>query len=117
MQQIITLSSFISATDTDVLNNTRLQTVPTRGVITIEVQADLNDATNRFVISVQLPDGQTPFESIAVPGVNPSLAGVIDSRMALVGNFPVDQGGHLVLNLTETGAAICTFRVTFTPAN
>lgn len=115
MQQIITLSNVITATDTDVLNNTRLQTAPRNGVITIEVAADLNNATNNFVVSVQLPDGQTPFESIAVPGINPSLGGVIDSRQALVANFPVEQGGHLVLNLTETGAAICMFRVTFTP--
>lgn len=115
MNQIITLSSVITATDTDVLNNTRLQTAPQNGVISIEANADLNNATNNFVISVQLPDGSTPFEAIAVPGTNPSLGGVIDDLQKLSADFPIAQGGHLVINLTETGAAICTFRVTFTP--
>lgn len=115
MQQIITLSNVITATNNDILNGTRLLSAPTRGVLTIEVGADLNNATNNFVISVQLPDGQTPFESIAVPGINPSLGGVLDSRQTLAANFPVDQGGHCIINLVETGAAIMMWRVTFTP--
>lgn len=115
MNQIITLSSTITATDTDVLNNTRLQTAPQNGIISIEVNADLNNATNNWVISVSLPDGSTPFEAIAVPGTNPALGGVIDDLQKLAADFPIAQGGHLVVNLTETGAAIVTFRITFTP--
>lgn len=115
MQQIITLSGTLTASNTDVLNNTRLQTVPTGGVMTIEVGADLNNATNNFVVSVSLPDGQTPFEAIAVPATNPALDGVLDSLQSLKANFPVAQGGHVVLNLTESGTAIAMFRVTFTP--
>lgn len=115
MNQIITLSAVITASNTDILNNTRLQTAPTNGTITVEVNADLNNATNAFLLSVQLPDGSTPFESIAVPGTNPSLGGVIDELQKLSADFPVAQGGHVVVNLTEVGAAICMYRITFTP--
>ncbi len=116
MSGIIVLSGVLTASDTDVLNNTRLQTAPSNGFITLEVNADLNNATNNFVASLQLPDGSTPLEAIAVPGTNPSLGGVIDTLQKLEGTFPVAQGGHVVLNLTETGTAICAFRVTFTPS-
>lgn len=116
MSGIIVVSAVLTASDVDVLNNTRLQTVPSNGYLTIECQADLNNATNNFAVSVQLPDGSTPLEAVPVPGNNPSLGGVIDDRQKLEGTFPVDQGGHAVIQFTETGAAIATFRITYTPA-
>jgi len=110
---MIHLAGLVVATTADLLNSTRLQTVPSGGFITIEVIANLNDATNNFAITISLPNGDTPVDSQQVSGVNPSLAGVMDSRMSDKYRFPVGQGGHVTITLTETGTAILYFRVTY----
>ena len=45
----IILSSTESATNTDILQGTRLQTVPSGGVLTFELQANKNDSI-QFVL-------------------------------------------------------------------
>lgn len=112
---MIMLSNFLSATNTDLLNGTRLQSAPRNGLMTFQFQADLANATNNFVVSIQLPSGDTPLDGVLVPGDNASLGGVIDTRQMLQVTMPIAQGGHVVVSLTETGAAICTYRITFTP--
>jgi len=110
------ISGLISADNTDVLANSRLQTAPSRGLLSIELQASDADGTNNFTASLNLPGGDNPWENVLVPGGNTaSLAGVIDSRCALTDVFPVSQGGHVTLSVDETGAATLAYRVTFTP--
>ena len=111
----IILSSVEDTTNTDILQGTRLQTVPAGGVLTFELQADKNDSNN-YTVSVQMPNGDTPLNNVRVPGCNPSLAGVIDERQNLTVSFPIMQGGHCVFSCTETGATAFTWRVTYTPA-
>ena len=109
----IFLSTRLTASNTDILNGTRLQSAPRNGSLMIRLIADLADATNNFTCSLQLPNGETPWEDVLVPGANPSLAGVVDERQLLQGTFPVAQGGHVVLSVTETGAAILTYQIIF----
>ncbi len=106
-----------SATNTDILQGTRLQTVPAGGYLTFELQASDNDATNNFTASVQMPGGDTPMNGTRIPcGNSTGLAGVIDERTNLTATFPIAQGGHAVFSCTETGTAELTWRVTYTPA-
>jgi len=113
----IILSSQEAATNTDILQGTRLQTVPAGGFLTFEMQASDNDATNNFTASIQLPGGDTPMESVRIPcGNSTGLAGVIDDRTKLMATFPVAQGGHTVFSVSETGDAEVTWRVTYSPA-
>ena len=112
----IILSSVETATNTDILQGTRLQTVPAGGVLTFELQAKTNDPSNNFTVSVQMPNGDTPLNSVRVPACNPTLDGVIDERQNLTVSFPIMQGGHCVFSTTEVGATILTWRVTYTPA-
>lgn len=112
----IILSSQEAATNTDILQGTRLQTVPAGGVLTFELQASDNDATNNFTVAVQLPGGATPLETVRVPcGNSTGLAGVLDERTMLRATFPVQQGGHTVFSCAETGDAELTWRVTYSP--
>lgn len=114
---MIILSSQESASNTDILQGTRLQTVPAGGYLTFELQASDNDATNNFTASIQLPGGDTPLESVRIPcGNSTGLAGVLDDRTKLMVTFPVAQGGHTVFSTTETGDAELTWRITYTPA-
>jgi len=115
MRAPIILSDQEAATNTDILQGTRLQTVPAGGFLTFELQASDNDATNNFAVSVQMPGGDTPMNGTRI-GNSTGLAGVIDERTNLTATFPIAQGGHAVFSCTETGTAELTWRVTYTPA-
>ncbi len=113
----IILSSVEAASNTDILQGTRLQTVPAGGVLTFELQASTNEAaTNNFTVSVQMPNGDTPLNNVRVPACNPNLQGVIDERQNLTVSFPIMQGGHCVFSATENGTSQLAWRVTYTPA-
>jgi len=111
---VIIVSGQEAASNADILQGTRLQTVPANGVLSFELQASDNDATNNYTVSVQLPGGATPMNATRIPtGGSTGLAGILDSREDLQASFRVAQGGHCVLSCTETGDAELTWRVTF----
>ena len=113
----IILSSLETATNADILQGTRLQTVPAGGVLTFELQSSDNDASNYYTVSVQMPGGDTPLNATRIPAGNTSgLAGVIDERTNLTASFPISQGRHCVFSCTEAGTAELAWRVTYTPA-
>ena len=112
----IILSSVETATNADILQGTRLQTVPAGGVLTFELQAEENSTTNNYAVSIQMPNGDTPLNNVRVPACNPALAGVIDERQNLTVSFPIMQGGHCVFSCLETGGTLLSWRVTYTPA-
>ncbi len=110
----IVLSGQEAATNADILQGTRLQTVPAGGILTFELQASDNDATNNYTVSVQMPGGDTPMNATRIPcGNSTGLAGVIDDRTDLQASFPIAQGGHCVFGCTETGDSELTWRVTY----
>jgi len=112
----IILSGYEDASNSDILQGTRLQTVPAGGVLTFELQAAENDATKNFTASIQMPNGDTPLNNVRIPACNPAANGVIDERQNLTVSFPIMQGGHCVFSVTETGSTTFAWRVTYTPA-
>jgi hypothetical protein len=112
----IILSSVESATNADILQGTRLQTVPAGGVLTFELQGHSNTSGNNYTASIQMPNGDTPLNNVRIPACNPSSEGVIDERQNLTVSFPIMQGGHCVFSCVETGTTHLTWRVTYTPA-
>ena len=116
MAGTIILSGQEAADNTDILQGTRLQTVPRDGIMTFELQASDNDATNNYTVSIQMPGGDTPMNGVRIPCGNTSgLAGVIDERTNLTASFPIAAGGHAVFSCDETGDAELSWRVTYTP--
>lgn len=112
----IILSSYEEASNTDILQGTRLQTVPAGGILTFELQALNAEASSNFTVSVQMPNGDTPLNNTLVPGTSVSRSGVIDERQNLTVSFPISQGGHCVFSCIEQGTNQLTWRVTYTPA-
>lgn len=115
---MIYLTGVEVATDADILLNTRLSSLPYGGSLTIQCLANLNNATNRFSITIQLPDGKVPVDAQFVNAgqeVEGALGGQLDSRLLDQWTFPATQGGHFTISLTETGTAICTWRVVLRP--
>ncbi len=112
----IILSGQEAATNTDILQGTRLQTVPGPGFLLFELQASDNDGTNNMTASIQLPGGDTPMNATRIPcGNSTGLAGVIDDRTALRVRFKVNGGGHTTFSCIETADTELTWRVTFQP--
>ena len=110
----IVLSNIESASNTDILQGTRLQTVPQGGYLTFELQATLNDVTNQFNVSVQMPNGDTPLNDVRVPaGVT---NGALNNNDKMQITLPIAQGGHTVFSCAEIGANQLAWRVTYTPA-
>ncbi len=115
---MIYLTDIEAATNTDILNDTRLSSIPYGGQLTIQALSNLNNATNNFVITIQLPDGKVPVDAQRVHAgqeVEGALGGQLDSRLLDQWTFPAAQGGHFTISFTETGAAIVTWRVVLRP--
>lgn len=115
---MIYLTGVEAATNADILLNTRLTSIPGPGQLTIQCLANLNNATNRFAITIQLPDGSVPVDGQFVSAgqeVEGALGGQLDSRLLDQWTFPASQGGHFTISLTETGTAIATWRVVLRP--
>ena len=112
----IILSSVEAASNADILQGTRLQTVPAGGVLTFELQTKFSTVANNYTASIQMPNGDTPLNNVRIPGCNPGVEGVIDERQNLTVSFPIMQGGHCVFSSVLTGADSLAWRVTYTPA-
>jgi len=114
MAGVIVLSDDATATNSDILQGTRLQTVPAGGFLTFEVQASANDDTNNASISIQMPNGDTPLNGVRVP--KGATEGAINFNDKMMITLPIQQGGHTVFSVEETGAVYMAWRVTYTPA-
>lgn len=104
----------IIATNADILNGTRLNSIPYNGTLTFEVMANLANATNSFAMTIQLPNGDVPVDAQIVPAGNEvegALGGQLDDRLLFRMSFAAYQGGHFNISLTETGAAVATWQV------
>lgn len=110
----IVLSDIQPSSTADILQGTRLQTVPQGGYLTFELQSSHNDGTNFYSVSVQMPNGDTPLNDVRVS--SGATTGALNNNDKMQITLPVAQGGHTVFSCTETGAAQLTWRVTYTPA-
>lgn len=116
MPGTIILGGQEAATNTDILQGTRLQTVPANGYLFFEMQASDNVAANTYSVTILMPGGDTPLVSTPIPsGAVAGLAGVIDDREALRVRFRIQQGGHCVFSCVEVGDAELTWRVSYQP--
>lgn len=105
----------IVATDTDVLNGTRLNSIPYNGKLTFEFSTDVSNASNHYLLTLQLPDGDVPIDNQMLTGVNPALGGVLDTLTLFRVSYRAPQGGHFTVSLTEVGTAIATWRAVLSP--
>lgn len=108
-------SSLISATNTDVLSVGRLNAIPFNGTLTLKFLADLGDATNNYVLTLQKPGGDVPVDGQQVFASSHGLDGIMDDRECLTFVFQAFQGGHFVVSLTENGTATCAFVAVLRP--
>lgn len=116
---MIYLGATIVGSDSDILLGTRLSSIPySGGVLTILMMANLNNATNNFTATIQLPDGSVPIDAqpvLAGQEVEGALGGQLDNRLMMQFSFPAPQGGHFTIAFVETGAAVLTWVAVLRP--
>jgi hypothetical protein len=110
----IVLSGAEEGTNSDILQGTRLQTVPQGGYLTFEMQANTATPTDFMSISIQMPNGDTPLNGVRIP--DGATAFALNNNDKTQITLPVAQGGHTVFSCEETGTSALTWRVTYTPA-
>ena len=110
---VIKESYVLAASDTDILAApSRLSAIPGDGVMTIEASTTDADASNYGVLTLQMPDGENPFENLLIPANGYSTAdNVLHDDTAVQVQVPVQQGGHVSLAYTETGTVAQTLIV------
>ncbi len=108
-------SSLISATNTDVLAGGRLNAIPYNGTITFRFLADLGDAANNYVLTLQTPNGDVPVDAQTVWASASGVDMDMDDRNVMQFSLPATLGGHFVVSLTETGTAVCAFVAVLRP--
>lgn len=111
---VITETFHVVGTTSDVLvAPSRLAALPYDGTVIIEMQASANDSSNLITAVLQLPDGSTPLDGVRLPaGVT---AGALNADDKYVVSVQAAQGGHILLQLTETGTTTAFVRVTLMP--
>lgn len=115
---MIYLTGFEAATNSDLLANTRLSSIPYNGALVIQMLANLNNATNGYVVTIQLPDGKVPVDAQRISAgqeVEGALGGQLDDRLLDQWTFPAGQGGHFTISVTESGTAVLTWRIALRP--
>ncbi len=104
----------IEATDGDLLAApSRLAALPYSGTLILEFQASTNTLTAFWAVSVSLPDGAIPLDSVRIPeGVTDGALNMDDKYSV---SFPATTGGHILVNCVETGSSVLVIRATLMP--
>lgn len=102
-------SQLIEATNTDAMAGGRLNSIPYGGMLYLKFLADLATAAARFVLTIQLPNGDVPVNAQVVWASSSAADMVMDERETMDFAFAVGQGGHVTVSLTETGTAVVGF--------
>ncbi len=112
---MILITGVEAASNTDLLANTRLTSIPYAGRLQFRCQASLSDATNNYTVTIELPDGRIPVDAQQVFGNNPALGGVIDERTLMQFEFGATFGGHFIISCVESGTAFFTWAAALVP--
>ncbi len=113
---MITETFLVVATDADLLNApSRLASIPYAGNLVLEAQASVLTATNRFLLTVEMPDGSTPVNGQLIPAGAVAGGGVLNADDKWQMSFAAMQGAHFTIGLVEVGTCVVALRVTLVP--
>ncbi len=98
------------ASNTNLLSGGRLETIPAGArFLHFRCSANLNDATNNWALTIELPLGTIPVDAQRVPANGDGASGVLDERTLLQWTWPAVPGGRFIIAATETGTAVFTW--------
>jgi len=98
----------IAASDTDILNGTRLANIPYNGIITFRFAATVALlGTNAYVVSILLPGSEVPLDAQMAPLAAGN--GNLDDRLAATMSFVVTAGGKVTFSAVLTGTSVFSY--------
>ncbi len=110
----ILITGLEAATNTNLLAGTRLETIPAGGsFLHFRCSADLNDVTNFFNMTIELPLGTIPVDGQRVLANGDGADGVLDERTLMQWTWPALPGGRFIISVAETGAAVFSWLAQF----
>ena len=109
--RMIKESFMLTGRDADILAApSRLASIPRQGRLTIECSSTDCDATNYGALTLQTPDGDTPFEDLIIPyHAFATTDAVLHNATEVVISMTIAQGGHALLSYTENGTVAIFF--------
>ena len=113
---MIVITGYNSATAKDVLNGTRLSSIPYEGELVFEMLADaVSDAgTNYAQATIQLPSGDVPINNQRIHSAREGIGTLNDDDETLF-SFSAENGGHFFLDFNINGTIGVAWRITLTP--
>ncbi len=103
----ILLTGLEAASNTNVLANSRLETIPAGATfLRFRCSANLADAANQFALTIELPNGLIPVDGQIVPANGDGATGVLDERTVMQWTWPAVPGGRFIVSVVETGTAL-----------
>ncbi len=103
----ILLTGLEAASNTNVLASSRLETIPAgASFLHFRCSANLNDATNNFALTIELPLGTIPIDGQLVPANGDGATGVLDERTLMQWTWPALPGGRFIISVVESGTAL-----------
>ena len=98
------------ASNTNLLTGTRLETIPAGAAfLHFRCSVDLNDASNNYALTIELPLGTIPVDGQRVPANAQGADGVLDERTLLQWTWPALPGGRFIISVVESGTAVFTW--------
>ncbi len=106
----ILLTGLEAGTNTNLLANSRLETIPGGAqFLHFRCSANLLDASNQYALTIELPGGGIPVDGQQVPANGDGATGVLDERTLLQWTWPAVVGGRFIISIVETGTALFTW--------
>ncbi len=103
----IYLSGLEAATNTNLLANSRLETIPAGSrALMFRCSANLADATNSYALTIELPSGMIPVDGQIVAANGDGATGVLDERTLKQWTWFAVPGGRFIISVVETGTAL-----------
>ncbi len=103
----ILLTGLEAASNTNLLADSRLETIPAGARwLTFRCSANLNDATNNYAITIELPLGTIPVDGQVVPANGDGATGVLDERTLMQWTWAALPGGRFIISVVESGTAL-----------
>ncbi len=106
----ILITGLEAATNTNLLANTRLETIPAgSSFLHFRCSANVLTAAADYRLTIELPNGAIPVDGQLVPANGDGATGVLDERTFLQWTWPAVVGGRFILSVVENGTALFTW--------
>ena len=98
------------AANTNLLNGTRLETIPAGSrALHFRCAADLSNGTNAMSLTIELPSGMIPVDGQQVLAAADNIVGALDERTLMQWTWYAPAGGRFLLSVADLNGTATIF--------